>query len=66
MIEQYELRRGERQGNGAIASIALLLCHGLILRAVSIKDGYIQTAAQLCNVGGGASSKRFLLILSDV
>ena len=64
---------GKSQGNGAIASIALLLCHGLNLRAVGIEDGYVQATAQLRDVGGGTGSctvstiaKRLLLILRHV
>jgi len=50
----------ERQGNGAIVAICVLLCNSLNLRAVSIEDGDIQTGTESSDVSGGTGEGRLL------
>ena len=52
--DDYQLVRpgGKCQGDSAVACIALLLRHGLDLRAVSVEDGDVQARAQFRDVGG--------------
>ena len=56
---------GQAQRHRAVAGIALLLRHGLHLRAFSVEDGDIEARAEVGDVGSGAG-KCLLLVLRKV
>lgn len=54
---------GQAQRHRAVAGVALLLRHGLHLRAFSVEDGDIEARAEVGDVGSGAGKCLLLVVL---